>query len=101
MNMFRDSIQGLEKIFGTDIQPPKVVMVTGPPGSMKTSFCYSIISSYLEGKDERGLYVTLEESAKSQLSTLNSVDVKPLLTFRSPNCLISGSSTRSSSLMSR
>ncbi len=75
--MFRDSIQGLEKVFATDVRPPKVVMVTGPPGSMKTSFCYSVISSYLEDKEEKGLYITLEESAKSQLSTLNSVGIKP------------------------
>ncbi|MBM4237343.1 MAG: signal transduction protein, partial [Euryarchaeota archaeon] len=40
MTMFRNSVQGLDKVFRTDIDAPKVVLVTGPPGSMKTSFSY-------------------------------------------------------------
>lgn len=74
--MFKDSIQGLEKIFRTDIEPPKVILVTGPPGSLKTSFCYSILSSYLDNSGEYGLYVTLEEPADIQLSNLKSLGVK-------------------------
>ena len=61
--MLRDSIPGLERVFRTDIEAPKVILVTGPPGSMKSSFCYSVISSYLERSGEFGLYITLEESA--------------------------------------
>jgi len=29
--VFRNSIEGLEKVFKTDIEAPKVILVTGPP----------------------------------------------------------------------
>ena len=75
-NMFKNSIPGLDKVFRTDIQPPKVVLITGPPGSMKTSFCYSLMSSYLEKSKEFGLYVTLEESGRSHLVNMRSLGMK-------------------------
>src|SRR5207237_688219 len=53
---FRDAIDGLEKVIRTDITPPKVILVTGPPGSMKTSFCYTLMSRYLKDTGEFGLY---------------------------------------------
>ncbi len=74
--MFKNSISGLEKVFRTDIEAPKVVLVTGPPGSMKTSFCYSLMSSYLEKTKEFGLYVTLEESGDSHLRNMRSLGIK-------------------------
>jgi KaiC/GvpD/RAD55 family RecA-like ATPase len=74
--MFKNSISGLEKVFKTDIEAPKVVLVTGPPGSMKTSFCYSLMSSYLEKCKEFGLYVTLEESGDSHLRNMRSLGLK-------------------------
>jgi len=84
MTMFRNSMQGLDKIFRTDIDAPKVILVTGPPGSMKTSFSYSLMSSYLERTGEFGLYITLEESADSHLKNMRSLGVK-----MSPNLEIS------------
>jgi len=79
--MFKNSIKGMEKIFRTDIDPPKVILVTGPPGSMKTSFCYSVLSTYLGKSDEVGLYVTLEETAESHLKNMKSLgfEVSPNL----------------------
>ncbi|MGD1059920.1 MAG: ATPase domain-containing protein [Methanomassiliicoccales archaeon] len=74
--MFKDSIPGLDKVFRTDIEAPKVVLVTGPPGSMKTSFCYSLMSTYLEKSKQFGLYVTLEESGESHLRNMGSLGLK-------------------------
>ncbi len=71
--MFKDSIPGLEKVFRTDVEPPCVVLLTGPPGSMKTSFCYTLMSKYLETKREFGLYTTLEESSQSHLRNMKSM----------------------------
>lgn len=51
---------------------------------MKTSFCYSLMSSYLENMDEVGLYVTLEETAESHLKNMKSLGIKV-----SPNLQIS------------
>lgn len=73
----RDSIPGLERVFRTDIEAPKVILVSGPPGSMKTSFCYSIMSSYLQKTGQFGLYVTLEETAASHVNNMRALGIPP------------------------
>lgn len=74
--MFKNSIEGLDKIFRTDITRPKVVLITGPPGSMKTSFVYTLMSKYLDATGEFGLYTTLEETVESHLTNMKSLGVK-------------------------
>ncbi len=74
--MFKDSIPGLDRVFKNDVIRPKVILVTGPPGSMKTTFCYSLMSSYLKDKNEFGLYATLEESVDSHLKNMESIGAK-------------------------
>ncbi len=73
--MFMDTMKGLDKIFKTDISAPKVVLITGPPGSMKTSFIYSIISKYVTKTGKFGLYTTLEESVESHLANMDSLGI--------------------------
>jgi len=73
--VFKNSIHGLEKVFRTDIEPPSVVLITGPPGSMKTSFCYTLMSKYLEKTKEFGLYTTLEETSQSHLRNMKSLGI--------------------------
>lgn len=73
--MFRDTIPGLERVFHTDVEPPQVTLVTGPPGSMKTSFCYSLMTSYVEKTGKFGLYTTLEESVDSHLTNMESLGI--------------------------
>ncbi len=72
---FRTSIDGLEKVIRTEITPPKVILVTGPPGAMKTSFCYALMSKYLKDTGEFGLYTTLEETVQSHLRNMESLGV--------------------------
>src|SRR5256712_10851061 len=73
--VFRNSIDGLDKVFKTDIDGPKVILITGPPGSMKTSFCYTLMSRYLQKTGEFGLYTTLEETVQSHLKNMESLGV--------------------------
>ncbi len=75
VTVFRNSLEGLDKIFKTDIDPPKVLLVTGPPGSMKTSFCYAVMSAYLKRTGEFGLYTTLEETVQSHLRNMESLGI--------------------------
>ena len=56
------AIDGLEKVLRSEVVPPKIILVTGPPGSLKTSFCYALMSRYLKKTGEFGLYTTLEET---------------------------------------
>jgi KaiC/GvpD/RAD55 family RecA-like ATPase len=73
--VFRDSLEGLDKVFRTDIKAPAIVLVTGPPGSMKTSFCYTLMSKYLEKTNEFGLYCTMEETVDSHVRNMESLGI--------------------------
>ncbi|MGA1792893.1 MAG: RAD55 family ATPase [Thermoplasmatota archaeon] len=74
--LFHNTVTGLDKVFRNDIKRPKVVLVTGPPGSMKSSFIYSLLTSYLDHSGEFGVYTTLEESVSSHLSNMESLGIQ-------------------------
>ncbi len=74
--MFRNSLPGLDRVFKTDIEPPKVILVTGPPGAMKSSFCYAVMSQYLRKTKEFGLYTTLEETVHSHLGNMENMGLE-------------------------
>ncbi len=73
--MLRDAVAGLDKVMRTDVDVPKVVLVIGPPGSMKTSFCFSVMSKHLSSTDQVGMYLTLEESAESHSKNMKSIGI--------------------------
>src|SRR2546425_1488410 len=57
-------IEGLDEVLGGGIPEGNVVLVSGAPGTMKTSLTYHILhSSALNGS--RGLYVSLEQGRAS------------------------------------
>src|SRR5213078_855589 len=74
---FRNAIDGLEKVIRTDILPPKVILVTGPPGSMKTSFPNPLMTRDHKDTGEFGLYTTLEATVQSHLRNMESIGVDP------------------------
>lgn len=73
--MFKGTIRGVDQIFMTDVEPPSLILVTGPPGSMKTTFIHSIMTAYLEKSGEFGLYATLEQDVRSHLKNMESVGI--------------------------
>mgnify|MGYP000120725690 CR=1 FL=1 len=73
--MFKDTIDGLDQVFETDVFQGAVVMVTGPPGSLKSGFSYNVLSKYLENRDEFGMYMTLEETTESHLRNMQSLGI--------------------------
>jgi len=75
--MFLNTIKGFDKVFKSDIKPPKVILVSGVPGSMKSSFVYTILTRYLENSGDFGLYATLEETTESHLNNMESLGVEP------------------------
>jgi len=60
--MIRNTIPGLNKIFENDIYPGSIVLVTGTPGTLKSGLTFNILSEHLKGRDESGIYFTLEET---------------------------------------
>jgi len=80
--MFMDTIRGLEKVFRKDIIPPKIVLVVGPPGSLKSSFVYTLLTRYCANSNEFGLYATLEETTDSHLKNMESLGIEPNLNLQ-------------------
>lgn len=74
--MFKNTIRGLDKLFKTDIKPPKIILVTGPPGAMKSSFVYALVSKYVENTGEFALYTTLEERVESHLENMEALGIQ-------------------------
>jgi KaiC/GvpD/RAD55 family RecA-like ATPase len=75
--MFLNTIPGFEKIFKTDINPPKVILISGVPGTLKSSFTYIMLTKYVQNTGEFGLYTTLEESTNSYLNNMESLGIEP------------------------
>ncbi len=72
---FIDTIQGLNEVFETDIPQGSVVLVTGTAGTLKSGFTFQMISGHLEGTDESGLYITLEQSRENHLQNIQSMGI--------------------------
>src|SRR2546428_11356382 len=79
---FRRAIDGLDKVIRSDVVPPTGILVTGPPGSMKTSFCYTLMSRDLKDTGEFGLYTTLEETVQSHLRNLEPLGGEPSMNMQ-------------------
>jgi KaiC/GvpD/RAD55 family RecA-like ATPase len=75
MTMFKNSLEGLDRVFKTDVERPKVILVTGPPGSMKTSYCFTLMSKYIKATSKYGLYMTLEETSNSHSRNMESLGI--------------------------
>ena len=66
MNFIKTHVDGLDEILGKGIPEGSIVLVSGAPGTMKTSLTYHVLhENAREGL--RGLYVSLEQSRSSLL----------------------------------
>ena len=66
MNFVKTYMDGLDEILGKGIPEGSVVLVSGAPGTMKTSLTYHILHENAR-RGEKGLYVSLEQSRASLL----------------------------------
>lgn len=74
--MFKDSIKGMDRIFNTEPPEGSIVMILGRPGTMKSSLAHAIISSYLwKHGDEKGMYISMEETEESHRRNMNSLNI--------------------------
>ncbi|HHD16776.1 MAG TPA: signal transduction protein [Euryarchaeota archaeon] len=71
-----DSIDGMDNIFHNDIYQGAIIIVYGPPGSLKSGLVFSILSRYLEKSGEFGMYLTIEENTISHLRNMDSLGIK-------------------------
>jgi len=79
--MFHDGLPGMDRVMQTDVHPPYLTLVTGPPGAMKSSFCLTMLGNHLRQTGGFGLYCTVEESADSLIRASRSMglDLPPNL----------------------
>ncbi|HJN56213.1 MAG TPA: ATPase domain-containing protein [Candidatus Poseidoniales archaeon] len=73
VSMIRASIPGMERLLGREPAAPYILLLTGPPGAMKSTFALTSISHHLSRTGEFGLYCTVEESVESLLRSSESV----------------------------
>ena len=74
--VFLDSLDGLELVFHTEPPQGSIILVVGGAGTLKSSFVYNILQSYMEGHpEERGIYITFEESKEGHLNNINSMGI--------------------------
>jgi KaiC/GvpD/RAD55 family RecA-like ATPase len=74
--MFRNAINGLEKLLSTEIPQGSVILVTGSEGTLKSGLVFSMVSNYLAAGNGRGLYVTLEQTQESHLKNMSSLGIQ-------------------------
>ncbi len=74
--MIVDSIDGMDNIFYSDIFRGAIVIVYGPPGSLKSGLVFSVMSKFLEKSGEFGMYLTVEENTISHLRNMDSLGIK-------------------------
>jgi KaiC/GvpD/RAD55 family RecA-like ATPase len=66
-------VEGFDEVLGGGIPGGSIVLLSGLPGTMKSSLAYSILLQNAADKDFRGLYVTLEQKRDSILSQMHSM----------------------------
>jgi KaiC/GvpD/RAD55 family RecA-like ATPase len=74
MKSYRTFVKGLDEEIEGGIPQGHVVLIAGPPGTMKSSLAYSMLYHNASEEKTRGMYFTLEQSRKSlefQMSRLN------------------------------
>ncbi|MEW5937349.1 MAG: ATPase domain-containing protein [Candidatus Thermoplasmatota archaeon] len=63
--MIKTYIQGFDEALGGGIPEGHVILVSGTPGTMKSSLCSSILYNNARHDERKGLYISLEETKES------------------------------------
>ncbi len=73
----KDCVRGLGELVQRDIPRKSICLVTGTPGSLKTSFVYTLMANYLrDSDDELGLYLSLEQEAEQIVKGMENLGVE-------------------------
>lgn len=80
-------VENLDSIMEGGVPEGNVVIIFGKPGSMKSSFAYSILYNNTEKEGRKALYVCLEQSSASLVSNMEGLGFKPPLGHSNMNIL--------------
>ena len=65
MRFFRLYVEGFDEALGGGVPEGHVVLISGPPGTMKSSLAYNVLWHATVDEGLRGVYVTLEQGKQS------------------------------------
>lgn len=74
MDRTNAGIKGLDEVLNGGFPRNRTIMVTGGPGSGKSTFCMQFLCNGAREYDEPGIYVTLGEPPKSLIDNLSYFD---------------------------
>lgn len=80
-------VENLDTIMEGGVPEGNVVIIFGKPGSMKSSFAYSILYNNMEKEGKKALYVCLEQSSASLVSNMEGLGFKTPLGHSDMNIL--------------
>jgi KaiC/GvpD/RAD55 family RecA-like ATPase len=66
----------MDRVLASDANAPYLTLLTGPPGSMKSSFALSMVANHLRHSGGFGLYCTVEETVDSLLRASQSLGLE-------------------------
>ena len=73
--MIRTYIEGFDEILGGGIPEGHTVLVSGNPGTMKSSVCLNLLYNNQKFDKRKGLYISLEESKESLLTSMKKLKI--------------------------
>lgn len=70
-------IRGLDERLGGGVPKGHIVLVSGPPGSLKSSFVYRVLFHEALGRGSSCLYLSMEQSRESLVAQMASLGMDP------------------------
>ncbi len=70
INRIKTYVKGLDKNLKGGIPEGSVILLAGPPGSMKSSIAFNILYHNALDKDKRSVYISLEETRDSLIENM-------------------------------
>ncbi|MFQ6107327.1 MAG: RAD55 family ATPase [Thermoplasmata archaeon] len=83
MKGYRTYVKGLDEEIEGGIPQGHVILIAGPPGTMKSSLAYSILYHNAAQKKVRSMYFTLEQSRRSLEFQMSRLSMDPKLVMDS------------------
>lgn len=73
---FKTYVEGFDKVLEGGVPAGHVVLVSGTPGTMKSSLTYYILYHHAKENGKTGVYVTLEQSRESLVRQMEKMGMK-------------------------
>lgn len=76
LNRIKTFVEGYDENLGGGIPSRHVVLIAGSPGTMKSSFAYSILYNNAISRGKKGLYISLEQNKENLEEQMTSLQME-------------------------